>query len=112
MLRGGQQGNLRSGTENVPGIAGLAKAVELVYKNLDQDTEKLYHIGVNRFDQRSCLRYGLQGANLVIGMHNGNQYGFSRDRPLQILCPDASFCIHRQVSHAKSLFLQMLWRYI
>lgn len=41
---GGQQGNLRSGTENVPGIAGLAKAVELVYKNLDQDTAKLYHI--------------------------------------------------------------------
>ena len=44
LFGGGQQGNLRSGTENVPGIAGLAKAVELVYKNLDQDTEKLYHI--------------------------------------------------------------------
>jgi len=27
---GGQQGNLRSGTENVPGIAGLAKAAEIL----------------------------------------------------------------------------------
>ena len=56
LFGGGQQGNLRSGTENVPGIAGLAKAVELVYKNLDQDTEKLYHIkkafveGIQRMD--------------------------------------------------------------
>ena len=53
---GGQQKGVRSGTENVPGIAGLAKAVELVYKNLDQDTEKLYHIkkafveGIQRMD--------------------------------------------------------------
>ncbi len=41
---GGQQGNLRSGTENVPAIAGLAKAVEMVYGNLDQETAKLYQL--------------------------------------------------------------------
>lgn len=41
---GGQQGGMRSGTENVPGAAGLAKAVELVYKNLDQDVAKMYQI--------------------------------------------------------------------
>lgn len=39
---GGQQKNLRSGTENVPGIAGLAKAVEMIYANLDADIEKMY----------------------------------------------------------------------
>ena len=39
---GGQQKGMRSGTENVPGIAGLAKAAELVYRNLDQDMDRMY----------------------------------------------------------------------
>lgn len=39
---GGQQKGMRSGTENVPGIAGLAKAAELVYGNLDQDMDRMY----------------------------------------------------------------------
>lgn len=41
---GGQQSGLRSGTENVPAIAGLAKAVEMVYANLNQEVEKLYRL--------------------------------------------------------------------
>ena len=53
---GGQQNGMRSGTENVPGVAGLAKAVELVYQNLDQDVERMYRIkkafveGVRKID--------------------------------------------------------------
>ena len=39
---GGQQKNLRSGTENVPGIAGLAKAAEIMYAQFDEDVERLY----------------------------------------------------------------------
>ncbi|MBD5496779.1 MAG: cysteine desulfurase [Lachnospiraceae bacterium] len=39
---GGQQKNLRSGTENVAGIAGMAKAAKMLYADLDRDTEKLY----------------------------------------------------------------------
>ncbi|MBO5208104.1 MAG: cysteine desulfurase [Lachnospiraceae bacterium] len=42
MYGGGQQKGMRSGTENVPGIAGLAKAAELMYENLDADMERLY----------------------------------------------------------------------
>lgn len=38
---GGQQKGLRSGTENVPAIAGLARAVEEIYANLDEDTERM-----------------------------------------------------------------------
>lgn len=53
---GGQQSGMRSGTENVPGAAGLAKAVELVYGNLDRDVERMYRIkkafveGIRRID--------------------------------------------------------------
>lgn len=42
MYGGGQQRGLRSGTENLPGIAGFAKAAEMVYENLDQDVERMY----------------------------------------------------------------------
>lgn len=38
---GGQQRNLRSGTDNVPGAAGFAKAAELVYEHFDSDVERL-----------------------------------------------------------------------
>ena len=33
---GGQQQNLRSGTENVPGIAGIGHAAKMIYENLDE----------------------------------------------------------------------------
>ncbi len=42
MYGGGQQRGLRSGTENLPGIAGFAKAAEMVYENLEQDVERIY----------------------------------------------------------------------
>lgn len=56
LFGGGQQSGMRSGTENVPAIAGLAKAVEEVYANLEEDVERLYEIkqyfvdGLKRMD--------------------------------------------------------------
>lgn len=41
---GGQQRNMRSGTENVPGIAGMARAAEVLYGNLDADMARLYDL--------------------------------------------------------------------
>ena len=38
---GGQQINLRSGTENVPGAAGIAKAAEMLYSHFDDDMNRL-----------------------------------------------------------------------
>ena len=39
---GGQQRDLRSGTENVPGIAGTGAAAALAYEQFDEKTERLY----------------------------------------------------------------------
>lgn len=41
ILGGGQQNGMRSGTDNVPGIAGLGVAAEEIYRNLDANTEHL-----------------------------------------------------------------------
>ncbi|WP_130836408.1 cysteine desulfurase family protein [Lachnoclostridium sp. Marseille-P6806] len=39
---GGQQGGLRSGTENVAGIAGMALAAKRLYEHLEEDRECLF----------------------------------------------------------------------
>ncbi len=39
---GGQQGGLRNGTENVPGIAGMALAARMIYEHLDENVKKMY----------------------------------------------------------------------
>ena len=56
LFGGGQQQNLRSGTENVPGIAGLAKAAQMMYDHLEEDEKHLYRLknlfveGVKKLD--------------------------------------------------------------
>lgn len=67
---GGQQMNLRSGTENVPGIAGLAKAAELMYSHFDEDMERIW----------KCKRRFIEGIrkmdNVVInGLPQGDVTG-------------------------------------
>ena len=72
---GGQQKGMRSGTENVPGIAGLARAAELMYENLDADVERLYHLremfiqGVSQMEQvkvNGCA--GREGAPHIVSL--------------------------------------------
>jgi cysteine desulfurase len=50
---GGQEKNLRSGTENVPGIIGLATALELVQKNLDKENKRLHDLQIYFIDRLS-----------------------------------------------------------
>ncbi len=72
---GGQQKGMRSGTENVAGIAGLARAAELMYENLDEDMEKLYRLremfleGVSRIEHvkvNGCG--GREGASHIVSL--------------------------------------------
>lgn len=53
LFGGGQQKNLRSGTENVPGIAGLALAAKECYTDLEEKQAQLY-------DLREQLMEGLE----------------------------------------------------
>lgn len=41
---GGQQNGLRSGTENVAGIAGMSLAASMLYDNLEEDVKRLYEL--------------------------------------------------------------------
>jgi cysteine desulfurase len=41
---GGQQKGMRSGTENVPGIAGLGLAAKMCHENFEEHIEKLYEL--------------------------------------------------------------------
>ena len=41
---GGQQNGIRSGTENVPAIAGLGLASRKIYENLEEDNARMYRL--------------------------------------------------------------------
>ena len=44
LFGGGQQKGVRSGTENVPAIAGLGEAAAEIHENFDENIERLYRI--------------------------------------------------------------------
>ena len=72
---GGQEDNLRSGTENVPGIAGMAKAAEMLYNHLEEDAERLYSLkdyfceGLRKIpDIRINNPEGMEGAPHIVSL--------------------------------------------
>ena len=44
ILGGGQQAGMRSGTDNVPGIAGMGVAAKMVYTDFDEKIEHMYQL--------------------------------------------------------------------
>jgi len=60
ILGGGQQNGLRSGTDNVPGIAGLGCAAEQIYRNLDTASEHMYRLK----EQLAAGLSGLEGVRV------------------------------------------------
>ncbi len=57
MFGGGQQKDLRSGTENVPGIAGLGLASEMIYRDLDRKTETMRQLKAYLLDGLSKIEH-------------------------------------------------------
>ncbi len=60
LFGGGQQRGMRSGTENVPGIAGLGEAVRLIYQGHSEKQKGLYQL-------KERLVQGLQEIGQEIG---------------------------------------------
>jgi cysteine desulfurase len=48
---GGQQNGMRSGTENVAGIAGMALAAKMLYSSFDEEMDRLYEMKQRFIDQ-------------------------------------------------------------
>ncbi|MBO4291371.1 MAG: cysteine desulfurase [Lachnospiraceae bacterium] len=67
---GGQQGNLRSGTENVPGIAGMALAAEMLYGKFDEDIQKLENLK-KRFIEGVSRMENIRVNGLIPGKETG-----------------------------------------
>lgn len=55
LFGGGQQKGMRSGTDNVPGIAGIGEAVRQVYENFEEKTERMYELKDYFIDRLSIL---------------------------------------------------------
>ena len=75
ILGGGQQNGMRSGTENVPGDAGMAVAAKCCYENLDEKIDRLYALkdhfveGVKKLpDTRVNGRIGRDSAPQIVSV--------------------------------------------
>ena len=69
---GGQQNGMRSGTESVPSIAGIALAAKTLYDKLDEDVDKLYALKKHFVDEVTKIEdvtvNGLLGAPHVVSV--------------------------------------------
>lgn len=52
---GGQQKGMRSGTENVPGVAALGEASEEIYENLEEKIERMYALKTHFIEEISKI---------------------------------------------------------
>ena len=60
ILGGAQERNMRAGTENITGIIGMAKAMELAYQDLDTETARIADLKQYFFDSLHKAVPGLQ----------------------------------------------------
>ena len=76
---GGQQEGMRSGTDNVPGIAGLGQASEICHKNIEKNREILYGLKehlVNKLAELEDVRiHGLTGRDSAPHIVNASFIG-------------------------------------
>lgn len=90
---GGQQKGLRSGTENVPGVAALGEAAAEIYENFEKKTERMYAlrerliagigeiegVTVNGRADRSCAPHivsiSIRDVRSEVMLHSLEEYG-------------------------------------
>lgn len=53
---GGQEQQVRSGTENVPAIAGMAKAIRLSYDSLNANVDHMYALRTRLYEKISAIQ--------------------------------------------------------
>jgi len=71
---GGQERNIRSGTLNVPGIVGFAKALEIATKEMDSENQKFQEWTKNMFKEFGKAGAKLNGHPTKRLPHNLNLY--------------------------------------
>lgn len=83
MLTGGaQERNMRAGTENVAGIAGLTKAMDLAYEKLNQNQK---HLATVKKSLMKTLKKQIPGISF-----NGDVSGDSLHKVLNVQFPETS----------------------
>jgi cysteine desulfurase len=78
---GGQERNMRGGTENVAGIIGLSKAVEIAYTHMKEHAEYIQGI---KNHMMKCLETELKGVEF-----NGDAKGNSLYTVLNVMLPES-----------------------
>lgn len=73
ILGGGQQKGMRSGTDNVPGAAGLAVAAKEAYAHLEESTEHLLNLKKRMIGGLKMLAEKQSLAPVVINSEEGEQ---------------------------------------
>lgn len=76
ILGGGQQQGMRSGTDNVPGAAGLGEAAAEAYTDFDRKVEGM----------RACRRYMIDGLKQIEGTHLITDEDEERSAPHIVNC--------------------------
>ena len=93
-------------------VAGHAQHVDLhgLYVDLHA-ADGLHRVGVEEhavlLADRGQLGDGLDGADLVVGGHDGHQRGVRADGCVQLLGGHKAVLVHRQVGHLEALLLQL-----
>lgn len=89
ILGGGQQKGMRSGTENVPGIVGMAMAAECLHKQIIDNSKRLYEL-------RQYFVKGLDEIQDVIVNGAGNPQFYLDNPECELSCEnmDVKFAPH------------------
>lgn len=97
---GGQERGLRSGTENVPAIAGMGKAAEEMYQNLDTDLDRMYALKQRLADGISTMENvrinGLCGRDSAPHVLSVSFAGVRSEVLLHALGGTGNLCVRRK----------------